>query len=550
MEDRKHIHGRGWTGLAKHGATVSLAPARAVSSHARRLYRARYAGRYRYARFIFAFDLLLLAVVGILAVFSLNLLYRDYMARPVGLGLSLEAPPIKASEVLPVQLTVKSTDGQSHDGVVLRWHLPAWVETVEAYPPLAADGSLNLGTVKPGSEKHSRLLVKVRAPVGEKVPFGFTVTQYDPLLLALSYSGGEARAVEKAALTVRAAVPGAAYLSGASVPLIVENAGRSAVQAVTLRLASRDGAAAATLGKDGNFSLGDLAPGAKRLVFADLGKLDSDRFSLGFELQDAAQVVQAYRIGAEVASGCALRVDGLAPDGAGFSLAYEAGGKARLLADGGSASDGKTYQDIELGQTSGTYRQAVSPGDARGSWDVVPIDLSGPRPCVGRRLTAAATDALPATAEARYYALTGDQLGVGPLPPVVGEKTTYWVVWSIGPFSSNLKDVRLVAALPPGVAATGKYSSAVSGGFDFSDTTVGWRAAELKLAGAEKTNVAFEVELRPRAEQVGSAAPLLGKTSVKAVTEQGDGLDFELPAVDTELTRDERAQGKGTVVGR
>ncbi len=546
MEDKKNNRGRGWTGLAKHGSTVSLAPARAVSSHARRLYKERYAGRYRFARLVFAFDLFLLGIAASLAVFSLNLAYRNYLARPAGLELVFEAPAVMASDILPVQLTVKATDGKAHGGVKLRWHLPAWVEIAEAYPRLAADGSLDLGTVKPGLEGRSRLMVRVRGKVGDRVPFGFTVAQYDPLLFSLTYAGSETRTIERAALSVRAAVPGAAYLSGASVPLVVENAGRRKSPSVILRLVTASGAPDAALGKDRNFELNGLEPGERRMVFVDLGKLEGPRFDLGFELQDAAQIVQTYALGAEAATGCALDITRLKSDGAGFELDYAARGKARILAVGGTP---QAYKDIPLNQVSGTYGFAVSPTEARGSWDIVPIDMSGAKACVGARQTAAAADALPVTAEARYYALTGDQLGVGPLPPVAGEATSYWIVWSIGPFNANLKDVRLSATFPPGVKATGKYSSAVSGDFGFEDGSVSWHTAELKIVGTEKVSVAFEATLTPSREQIGSNAQLLGKTRVTAATDQGNQLDFELPIVDTDLKTDGKAQGKGKVIG-
>jgi hypothetical protein len=548
MEDRNKNHNRGWTGLAKHSSTVSLAPARAVSSHARRLYLKRYHGRYRYARFVFCFDLALLAIAAILAIFDMNLMYQRYLVRPAGLELMFEAPAIKASDVTPIQLTVKSSDGKTHNGVMLRWHLPAWVEVVEAYPRFAADGSIALGAVKPGVEKRSRLLVRVRGTVGKKVPFGFMITQYDPFLLALSYFGSETRTIEQAALAVRAAVPGAQYQSGASVPLIVENAGRSIARSVTLRLASKDGAPSAELGKDGNFSLGDLEPGGKRVVFVELGGTQAATFDLGLELQDAAQVVQKYALGAASVAECNFKLSNLEAEGGGFKVDYAAAGRARLLVVGGPLAAGaEAYQDIELNQVSGTYHQAVPANAQRGSWEVVPIDLSGVQPCVGLRRTLAAANSLPATVEARYYALTGDQLGVGPLPPVVGEKTSYWIVWSIGPFNSDLKDARLFAHLPSGVRATGKYSATVPGDFKFAGDSVEWQAPDLKLIGAEKINLAFEVILVPRAEQTGSAAPLLGKTRVTAKTTQGNVLDFELPAVDTDLAADAKAQGKGKV---
>jgi hypothetical protein len=449
MEDKKTHPAHTGTGLAKHGSTVSLAPARAVSSHARRLYRSRYAGRFRYARLIFVFDMLLLGVFGILIVFNLSLIYRHYVAMPAGLRLVFEAPGITASETMPLQLTVSADDGRRHDGVRLHWNIPPWVEVVEAFPPFAADRSVVLGTVKPGSPKTSRLLVRVRGQVGEKVPFGFSVSQYDPWLIALTYSGDETRTIGKTALTVRAAVPGADYEAGSSVPLVVENAGRDAALAVILRLASETGAPGAVLGKDNAYSFGRLEPGEKRLVFVELDAATTGRFDLGLELQDAAQVVQAYGLSATVLGGCGLRLSAATLKDDALALDYAGEGKGRLLVVGGPLASGdEPYVGIQIDPAKTSVSYPIPSQAPSGSWDVVPIDESRAKPCIGKRLSVVTPDALPALAEARYYAATGDQLGVGPLPPKVGETTTYWIVWSIGPFNGDLADVRLAADLP------------------------------------------------------------------------------------------------------
>lgn len=548
MEEDKKIRGPVRTGLAKHGHTVSLAPARAVSSHARRLYGSRYAGRYRYSRLIFAFDLLLLAVVAVLGVFDFSLLYRSYLARPSGLELVFEAPAIQASDLLPIQLTVRSTDGKTHDGVRLHWHLPPWVEILEAYPRLDGEQAVDLGTINPRTEARSRLVAKVRGQVGEKASFGFTVTQYDPLVLAVSYVGNETRAVERTALTVRAAVPGAAYQAGSSVPLIVENAGRATAQAVTLRLAALTGAVMANLGQDGNFGLGDLGPGTKRVVFLHLGPEQVGDFAAGLELQDAAQVVQRYALSGSVVSLCDAGIERAALIDGKFAFDYRTAGKARVLASsGGSGAGAPPFQEIRVEAPEGSYRQDQAAEPPAASWDLVPIGETGAKPCVGRRVSAVAADALPAQATARYFSATGDQLGVGPLPPRVGERTTFWVVWSLGPFPSDLSKVRISADLPGRTAATGKFAAGVAGEFGFTDGGVTWKADELKMAGAERVDLAFEVALTPGPDQVGAPAPLLGRTRLQAVTTQGHVLDVHLPAVDTALQGDAKAQGPGKV---
>jgi hypothetical protein len=548
MEEKNRHSTRPGTGLAKHGNAVSLAPARAASSHARRLYRSRYAGRYRHSRLIFAFDLLLLGVVGILAVFNLNLAYRHYVALPAGLKLVFDAPGIIASESMPLQLTVSADDGKRHDGVRLHWNIPPWVEVVEAFPPFAADGSVALGTVKPGSAKTSRLLVKVRGQVGEKVPFGFSVSQYDPLFIALTYSGTETRTIGKTALSVRAAVPGAEYEAGSAVPLIIENTGRDAAESVILRLASQVGAAGAVLGKSNTYTFGRLGPGEKRLVFVELDAIETGKFDLSLELQDVAQVVQSYRLSATAVEGCGLRLSAAEDKGDALVFDYSAEGKARLMVIGGPLSPGEEpYTGIQLDPAKSVVSYQVLGQTPTGSWDVVPVSESRAKPCVGKRRSFVTSDALPALVEARYFAATGDQLGVGPLPPKVGEATTYWIVWSIGPFNSDLAHVKIAADLPLGVSATEKYSAAVAGEFGFENGRVEWTANSLQLVGTEKVSLAFEVVLTPLAEQAGSVVALLGETRVMAKTPQEDVIDLKLPNVDTALATDAKARGRGQV---
>jgi hypothetical protein len=178
---------------------------------------------------------------------------------------------------------------------------------------------------------------------------------------------------------------------------------------------------------------------------------------------------------------------------------------------------------------------------------VVPVSESRAKPCVGKRRSFVTSDALPALVEARYFAATGDQLGVGPLPPKVGEATTYWIVWSIGPFNSDLAHVKIAADLPLGVSATEKYSAAVAGEFGFENGRVEWTANSLQLVGTEKVSLAFEVVLTPLAEQAGSVVALLGETRVMAKTPQEDVIDLKLPNVDTALATDAKARGRGQV---
>lgn len=52
---------------------------------------------------------------------------------------------------------------------------------------------------------------------------------------------------------------------------------------------------------------------------------------------------------------------------------------------------------------------------------------------------------------ARYFSSAGDQLGRGPLPPRVGDTTTYWLFLNVSGTQNELRDATVTATLPLGV---------------------------------------------------------------------------------------------------
>jgi hypothetical protein len=96
----------------------------------------------------------------------------------------------------------------------------------------------------------------------------------------------------------------------------------------------------------------------------------------------------------------------------------------------------------------------------------------------------------------RYYAATGDQLGIGPLPPRVGETTRYWVRLSSEAFRAHL--------------VLGK---------------------NVRFTGRKAANNIFEIELTPDASQKGSVPVLI---------ESAAGIDTNIP-------NDQIGKGNGKV---
>lgn len=111
---------------------------------------------------------------------------------------------------------------------------------------------------------------------------------------------------------------------------------------------------------------------------------------------------------------------------------------------------------------------------------------------------------------------SGSFINRGPLPPKVGEETTYTIVWSVLNSSNNLENARVTASLPPYVrwlgisqplAETVRFNGESTGGGE-----VIWELGPVNSGvgtGAPAREISFQVALRPSVGQVGTAPKLL-----------------------------------------
>lgn len=151
-------------------------------------------------------------------------------------------------------------------------------------------------------------------------------------------------------------------------------------------------------------------------------------------------------------------------------------------------------------------------------------------------------------ATARYFDRDNLPVGTGPLPPQVGEKTTYRVYWQIDNSLHELANLRLSARLPDNVIWTG-YSSVDAGDlkFDAATSKMAW-SLNWMPTGVKSLVVAFDVGLVPGDEQRGRPAGLLDASLLEA-TDKFTGAPILLTAspLTTALETDAGALGKAKV---
>lgn len=134
----------------------------------------------------------------------------------------------------------------------------------------------------------------------------------------------------------------------------------------------------------------------------------------------------------------------------------------------------------------------------------------------------------------------------GPVPPVVGQTTTYTMVWQVKNFYNNIKNVKVRATLPQGVTLTGKISpdSEISKfSFDSTSREIVWTVAQDLAAGTGvlnvPPNVMFQISLTPDISQRGKIIPIINKAKVAAEDQwTGQNIEGEAPLVDTTLPDD------------
>lgn len=157
------------------------------------------------------------------------------------------------------------------------------------------------------------------------------------------------------------------------------------------------------------------------------------------------------------------------------------------------------------------------------------------------------TDFLAAGA-AYYYSPQGDQLGVGPLPPVVDIPTSYWVFFQAENAGNDLKDFSLTAELPEGVIWTGK-KSVLAGSLYYGEVgrTLIWSIDDVAGTG-DNNKVGFEVQIVPQEKDIGRTMVLVEKISYSARDSFiGRELKGTLANLDTNLSGDPLGRGKGRV---
>jgi len=139
---------------------------------------------------------------------------------------------------------------------------------------------------------------------------------------------------------------------------------------------------------------------------------------------------------------------------------------------------------------------------------------------------------------------------VGPLPPMVGEKTTYTIFWQIKNTWNNLENVKIKTTLPKNVKVTGKYfPSDAKFTFDSTSKEVVWSVGSLTASqSGSLLTLAFQIEFAPDSSQKGSVAWLVAESELVGEDSfTGDIVNQKATAKDSTLSDDPNVSQDGKV---
>lgn len=146
-----------------------------------------------------------------------------------------------------------------------------------------------------------------------------------------------------------------------------------------------------------------------------------------------------------------------------------------------------------------------------------------------------------------YYSSQGDQLGIGPLPPIVDIQTNYWVFWEIESFNKDLENFVMTAQLPDNVIWTGN-KTVLAGKLNFGQMSkqIVWEIDKIEKDGDYK--MGFEIGLIPVRDDIGKILNLLTDIKYQAKDKLNQEIKNSLNNITTDLIFDNLVKGKAKVV--
>ncbi|MFA5189005.1 MAG: hypothetical protein WC460_06635 [Patescibacteria group bacterium] len=152
------------------------------------------------------------------------------------------------------------------------------------------------------------------------------------------------------------------------------------------------------------------------------------------------------------------------------------------------------------------------------------------------------------SAMARYFDDQSNTIGSGPLPPIVGQKTSYRIFWTITNSLHDLTTIEVKSKLPDYVTFEDKQNISTGDLFKNAQNEIIWQISGMP-ATIDKATAEFDISITPQAGDVGKILTLLPEITLTATDAQTKGqLLNTLSGITTNLDSDPLGKGKGLIL--
>jgi hypothetical protein len=152
-------------------------------------------------------------------------------------------------------------------------------------------------------------------------------------------------------------------------------------------------------------------------------------------------------------------------------------------------------------------------------------------------------------ASAYYHSPRGDQLGIGPIPPIVGIPTSYWLFFEVENLGNDLTDFLISGQLPEYVKLSDKQSL-LAGNYTYNESNrrLIWQLPLISKYGGDY-RAGFELIINPKEEHIGQVLNLINNLSYRFTDSlSNEEIRGTIHSLDTNLKDDFINNGQGTVL--
>lgn len=156
-------------------------------------------------------------------------------------------------------------------------------------------------------------------------------------------------------------------------------------------------------------------------------------------------------------------------------------------------------------------------------------------------------------AKAYYSEPTANMTNSGPLPPKVGQETTFTVHWQILNLTNDVENVKLTSSLPPNTRWTDQTTTTNNTNIKYNNNTneITWEVGKIQANTGilyPAIEAIFQVALTPSPNQLGTSPDIINSAQMSGLdTFTNVTLEAKTEKLNTDLPDDSQNKGKGEV---